>query len=149
MRNILIVDDEVDILEKFEFLFEDLCDEVLTADHASKALQKIEDGESISCIICDVNMPDIDGIEFIRRLRNDLNSKIPVIFYSGRGDDQDMIESSKHGTFDFIMKPNFQQLEQSILKAFELFDRMKSGEDIDLQLEANETYKELVEALKP
>ena len=147
MKNVLVIDDEVDILERFEFLLEDVCDEVFTANSAADGIQILADGNHIHCIVCDVDMPKVNGIQFIKKIREDLKSKIPVIFYSGRADDQDMIESYKYGTFDYIMKPNFQLLEVSIKSAFLITERIEAGEEVDLIQNANETYKELIQTL--
>lgn len=148
MSGILIIDDEIELLEKIAFILEDYVDDIYTAESAEKAMELMENHDDICCVVADVNMPDKDGIEILRDARQKKIS-IPFIFYSGKGDDDSMLESSKHGTYDFIMKPNFSQLEKSVQEAVALGKRILSGEQIDLQLESNKTYRDLVQALKP
>jgi DNA-binding NtrC family response regulator len=146
MAGILIVDDEVELLEKIQFILEDLADEVFIAENAEQALEILDVQDNICCVIADVNMPRKTGIDLLKSARNQ-NFKAPFIFYSGRADDAAMVESSQYGTFDFIMKPNFQQLEDSTRLAIEIGKRILSGETVDLTKESNETFKELIQAL--
>lgn len=62
-------------------------------------------------ILLDVMMPDIDGYEVCRRLKEDEELKnIPVIFITAKGDTEDVVEALEVGAVDFIMKP-FRQEE--------------------------------------
>lgn len=147
MAALLIIDDEVDLLEKIEFILEDYADEIYTAENFEQAFDLLENHDDICCVITDVNMPKKSGVEILKEARQK-SIKIPFIFYSGRGDDVSMLESSNYGTYDFIMKPNFSQLEESTKKAVQLGQRILNGEQIDLQSESNETFKELIQALR-
>ena len=56
------------------------------------------------CIITDVRMPDISGVDLLRRLK-ELDHGIPVIVITGHGDVQLAVEAMKVGAADFIEKP--------------------------------------------
>ena len=56
--------------------------------------------------ICDIKMPVLNGIETIKKVRLSGN-EVPFIFYTGHGDETQLIEVVKYGVFDFINKPSF------------------------------------------
>ncbi len=72
------------------------------ADHFLNALYTSEVGPD--CVITDVRMPGIDGIELLRRLRGN-GHEVPVIVMTGHGDLLVAIEAMKNGAFDFLEKP--------------------------------------------
>lgn len=110
--NLLIVDDEVLLLERLRFLLGNLSDKVLIADDGFKALE-IMNTESIHCVLCDINMPKMNGIEVIRKIR-EMNYSVPFVFYTGHGNHELMLEAVKYGAFDFLSKPSFDGLEEVI-----------------------------------
>lgn len=56
------------------------------------------------CLITDLRMPDMDGVELLRRLR-DNDALLPAIVITGHGDVQMAVEAMKNGALDFIEKP--------------------------------------------
>jgi len=56
------------------------------------------------CLITDLRMPDIDGVDLLRRLR-ELDAMLPAIVISGHGDVHMAVEAMKNGALDFIEKP--------------------------------------------
>lgn len=56
------------------------------------------------CLITDLRMPDIDGVELLRRLRQ-IDAMLPAIVISGHGDVHMAVEAMKNGALDFIEKP--------------------------------------------
>jgi len=111
-RNILIVDDEEFICENLKYLLEGLGDEVFTALNGAEAFDIIE-RETIICVISDINMPVMDGIELIKKVRESGNN-IPFVFFTAHGNNELMMETVKYGAFDFIDKPNFDGLEDIV-----------------------------------
>jgi two-component system response regulator FixJ len=59
---------------------------------------------SNGCLITDLRMPDIDGVELLRRLRA-AGALLPAIVITGHGDVQMAVEAMKNGALDFIEKP--------------------------------------------
>ena len=108
--NLLIIDDEVILLEKTAILLEDIADEIFTADNGQLGLEILSSNE-INCIICDINMPNMNGVEVLKSIR-EKELQTPFIFYTGHGSRELMKEAIKLGAFDFIDKPNLEGLEE-------------------------------------
>ena len=56
------------------------------------------------CLVCDIRMPDLDGIELQKQLKA-RNVTMPIIFLTGFAEVSIAVEAMKHGAFDFIEKP--------------------------------------------
>lgn len=110
LGNLLIVDDEELILEKLAILLEDIADEVYTAIKGDEALEILKTKE-VHCVVCDINMPEMTGIEVIKKAREE-NCNIPFIFYTGHGSTEIMKEAAQYNAYDFVDKPRLQELEE-------------------------------------
>ncbi len=98
-----VIDDDADVRQSLAFLLSTVGLAVRVHDSATsflKILPEIQDG----CIVTDVRMPGMDGIELQRRLRSDGNA-IPVIVITGHGDIALAVDAMKAGAADFIEKP--------------------------------------------
>lgn len=98
-----IVDDDEAVRESLAFLFES--DGFLVRSHGSgaEALEAITGGEA-TCVVTDVRMPGMNGVELLRTLRaRDLG--LPVIVITGHGDVPLAVEAMKAGAADFLEKP--------------------------------------------
>ena len=98
-----LIDDDDDARESLAFLLATADVEVHTYDSAVaflKALPRATTG----CIITDVRMPEIDGMELLRRL-NENGPSLPVIVMTGHGDVPLAVEAMKLGAVDFLEKP--------------------------------------------
>lgn len=100
-HKILVIDDEEMILVMLKKCLEAENFLVYTADSSKKALEMLEKNPDI--ILLDINMPQINGIELCRRIRD--NVSCPIIFLSARVNDQDIIEGLSAGGDDYITKP--------------------------------------------
>ena len=98
-----VIDDDADVRQSLAFLLSTAGIAVRVHESAVaflKALPKVEGG----CIVTDVRMPGMDGLELQRRLQADKNA-IPVIVMTGHGDIALAVEAMKAGAVDFIEKP--------------------------------------------
>lgn len=98
-----VIDDDADVRQSLAFLLSTVGLAVRVHDSATsflKILPEVRDG----CIVTDVRMPGMDGIELQRRLRSDGNA-IPVIVITGHGDVALAVDAMKAGAVDFIEKP--------------------------------------------
>lgn len=98
-----IIDDDDDARESLAFLLSTADVEVHAYESAVaflKALPQVTAG----CVITDVRMPEIDGMELLRRLR-DSGAALPVIVMTGHGDVPLAVEAMKLGAIDFLEKP--------------------------------------------
>ena len=96
--NLILIDDEVMLLEKTAMLLEDIADKVFTADSGAKGLEIIKNNK-IHCILCDINMPNMNGVEVLKKIR-ELKQETPFIFYTGHGSRELMKEAIKYGALD-------------------------------------------------
>lgn len=99
---ILIVDDELSILKYLHANLEAEGYEVLMAMNGVQALQMLE-AELPDLVVLDIMMPEMDGLEVCRRLRE--WSQIPVIMLSARDDESDKVNCLDLGADDYITKP--------------------------------------------
>lgn len=98
-----VVDDDVAVRQSLAFLLATDGLAVRLHESAERFLSNVSDGAG-GCILTDVRMPGIDGIEFLRRL-NARGSELPVIVMTGHADVPMAVDAMKHGAVDFIEKP--------------------------------------------
>jgi len=97
---IAIVEDDINMRKSLEIAMSDYKEfEIKTFRNAKDALKKLDD--SFDLIITDINMPGMDGIEFIKTL----NGRYEVIIMTGNATLQRAIESIHLGVKDFLLKP--------------------------------------------
>src|SRR5262245_33540082 len=96
-----VVDDDEAVRTSLSFLLKIAKLEVKTYDSASAFLNN---PPSSGCVITDVRMPDVSGIDLLRRLR-ELQVALPVIVITGHGDVPLAVEAMKLGAIDFFEKP--------------------------------------------
>lgn len=103
MTKVLIIDDEKsirntlrDILEYEKFEVDEAEDGKAGADKATKG--------SYDLILCDIKMPQMDGLEVLEKIKQH-NADVPVVMISGHGTIETAVEAIKNGAYDFISKP--------------------------------------------
>jgi two-component system KDP operon response regulator KdpE len=99
---VLIVDDEPSILAAMVPLLRSRGYEVSTAANGRGALEAAEHGKP-DLIILDLGLPDMDGIEICRLIRD--GSATPIIVLSARGKEADKVEALDAGADDYVTKP--------------------------------------------
>lgn len=104
-RRILLVDDEVGILKLLTHLLGRAGYHVDPCPSSKEALKKIQTVD-YDCVITDAVMPDIDGIELVRRMRqNDAYRDRPIIMLTRRRDREDVRRALEAGVSDYLLKP--------------------------------------------
>jgi two-component system, LuxR family, response regulator FixJ len=98
-----IVDDDEGLRESLAFLLHSASLEVRSFESAKAFLDKLPHAMP-GCVITDVRMPDMSGIELLRRLK-ELKVGVPVIVITGHGDIALAVEAMKMGAADFFEKP--------------------------------------------
>lgn len=96
-----LVDDEPGMLKALTRLLEA---EGFTVKSYRSAAEFLAEREPVGCVVLDVAMPGIDGMELHRRL-NVSGSELPVIFLTGHGDIPMSVRAIKTGALDFLTKP--------------------------------------------
>lgn len=100
-KKILIVDDEIDLSTMLKKYFELNCYNVSVARNGKEAIEKA--GKQPDIILLDINMPDLDGLEVCRRIRDFVSC--PILFLTARIEEQDKIKGFAIGGDDYIIKP--------------------------------------------
>ncbi len=102
MIRVLVVDDEPQILRALRINLAARQYDVVTASTGNGALRAVEE-EHPDLLVLDLGLPDVDGVEVIKRLRGWTN--VPVIVLSGRMDSQDKVAALDAGADDYVTKP--------------------------------------------
>jgi two-component system, chemotaxis family, chemotaxis protein CheY len=106
--NILIVDDSLSmraVIKKIISLSGIRTDKCYEAQNGREALEILA-GNWVDIILSDINMPEMNGIEFLKALRSDqLFSEIPLIFVSTEGNAERIKEATLLGAKGFLKKP--------------------------------------------
>jgi CheY-like chemotaxis protein len=116
MQTILVVDDHVDLCKPMTALLKRLGYEAHYATGGAAALEFMQ-ATPADLIILDVMMPDMDGLEVLRRLKSDPNTrKSAVVMFSAIADPEFRQHALSRGAVDFWIKANvdFAQLRQRI-----------------------------------
>src|SRR6476646_4550515 len=103
MDSILIVDDEPGIRDTLRAVMQDegfVADAVGTGEDCITAAER----RAYGCILLDVWLPGIDGLETLKRLRES-GCESAVVIISGHGNVETAVRATKLGAFDFIEKP--------------------------------------------
>lgn len=98
-----VIDDDDAARDALRFLLEAAKLTARTYESATSFLSRLPDLEP-GCIVTDVRMPEISGIELLQRLRSN-TVKLPVIVITGHGDIALAVEAMKLGAIDFFEKP--------------------------------------------
>jgi two-component system chemotaxis response regulator CheY len=102
---ILIVDDSASIRQVVGMALRGAGYTVVEAEDGSDALKKL-DGQKINLVISDVNMPNMDGISFVKEMKQKPNYKFtPVIMLTTEGADDKKREGQAAGAKAWIVKP--------------------------------------------
>ena len=124
-----VVDDDDAMRDSLAWLLDGDRFAVRTYANGEEFLDKRESGAP-ACVILDIRMPGMSGIEVHERLMRD-RVATPVIFVTGHGDVPMAVEAIKRGAFDFIEKPfNEKKLLSVIERALEL-DARNAGQSAE------------------
>ncbi|MFK7923442.1 MAG: response regulator [Bacteroidia bacterium] len=109
-RNILLVeDDKVDVMTvKRAVKKVGINNPIELAQNGEEAISYLKnpDNPTPGLILLDINMPKMNGIEFLREREKDIQlKKIPVIMLTSSGEDQDRLESFQHSIAGYMIKP--------------------------------------------
>ena len=115
-KKILVIDDEMTIRLLLEnFLSEEY--DVITKADGKEALEWLE-GNLPDLVICDIQMPQVDGYQFLEKVRQrGYTRHTPVIMLSGAESSKERVKCYRLGAQDFLVKPfNPEELEELIKK---------------------------------
>ena len=101
-KHVLVVDDEARIREVLDYALKKEGYRVTAAETGAAALAAIDRGD-VDLVVLDVMLPEIDGLELCRRIRQ--RHRVPIVFLSARADEIDRILGLELGGDDYLAKP--------------------------------------------
>jgi len=100
---VYVIDDDAAMRDSLNFLLEAANFDVTLFENAANFLEAFPSLD-FGCVVSDVRMPGIDGIELLKRLKA-LDSRFPIVIITGHGDVPLAVEAMKLGAVDFLEKP--------------------------------------------
>ncbi len=100
---VFVVDDDEAMRDSLDFLLSSAGCAVRTFEAAERLLEALADG-NCGCVVSDVRMPGVDGLELLRRIKA-ARPSLPVVIITGHGDVPLAVEAMKLGAVDFVEKP--------------------------------------------
>ena len=90
--------------------------QVLEASNGAEALDVVKESV-VDLILCDINMPVMDGIEFVRALQSEPNGKgVPVVMITTEGSESHVVQALSAGATGYIRKPfTAEQVKEHVL----------------------------------
>jgi sigma-B regulation protein RsbU (phosphoserine phosphatase) len=155
---ILVVDDEIDleplVRQKFRRQIREGVYDFLFAFNGLEALAKLLEYPEIGIILSDINMPEMDGLTLLLKLKELKNPGLKTVIVSAYGDMDNIRTAMNRGAFDFVTKPvNFEDLEITINKTLEeILQVRQSLEEHDQLISIRQdlnTAREIQQAILP
>ena len=100
---VYVIDDDEAMRDSLNFLLDSANFNVTLFETALRFLEALP-GLEFGCVVSDVRMPGLDGIELLKRMKAD-QSKFPIVIMTGHGDVPLAVEAMKQGAVDFLEKP--------------------------------------------
>src|SRR5712692_10963866 len=144
---ILVIDDEPMMADS---LSQHLGEEGYAVDTAASGAEAIDlfDGGAHHLVICDLQLPDMDGLELLRHMK-DAKPNTEVIVVTGYGSVQAAVEATKAGAFYFVEKPfDFEELLPLVEKALERRELMAEAANMRRQLSTRSEYFNIIGSSK-
>lgn len=104
--NVVVAEDDPDLRELIEYTLESAGYAVETFGAGDDCWNRLETGDRPDLILLDVMMPGMNGVDVLRRVRDDDRlADLPVVFLSGRGRDSSIVAGSDADADDYVSKP--------------------------------------------
>ncbi len=129
VERVYIVDDDASIREALEALLRSHKMSVISFSAARDYIDCKRD-DTAACLILDLQLPDISGLELQKRLVDELSP--PIIFISGRGDIPSTVQAMKGGAIEFLTKPVDPEALLPAVRAAFAKDRIKRDQRAEL-----------------
>jgi DNA-binding NtrC family response regulator len=138
-KRALVIDDDISTLEMMKFQLEAEGFFVITSEIGSKGLDFVKEME-FDIILTDLNLPDINGIEMVRRIK-EISPDTEIIMITGDGSVEKAVEAAKAGAFHFVEKPiDFDELILLINRAIERKTQVEEIQSLRSKLTSRNSY---------
>jgi DNA-binding NtrC family response regulator len=157
-QTILVIDDEKAIRKALNEILTFEGFKVDEAADGAEGVKKIEEN-TYDCIICDIKMPKVDGIEVLQKAQ-ELKPDVPFIVISGHGNIETAVDAVKKGAYDYISKPpdlnrllitirNAMDKTSLVAETKQLRKRVSKANDMIGESEAMQKIRETIEKVAP
>jgi len=120
MRSILVIDDDPLIRKTLAAHLSKQGLEVLLAENGEEGLKRLAESDP-ELMLLDIRLPDLDGLEVLRRIRESGQRKASVVIMTAYDDMKTTVEAIKLGAFEYLVKPlDFIELDLTINKVFQV-----------------------------
>ena len=143
--SILYIEDELNIRINIKKTLKLFCENVFDVENISIAKEILQKNR-IDIIICDINLPDCDGIEFIKELRK-TDKTIPVILLTAYTDKKYLLEATKLKLIDYLTKPiDFKSLNNALQRCVqEILDNSRYVISFRNNIQYNVSHNRLID----
>jgi len=132
---LLVDDDRVDVMTTKRALKDiNVTNPVYTAGNGEEALELLRDGktEKPGVILLDLNMPRMNGIEFLRVIKNDVSLKrIPVVVLTTSKEEEDKVDSFNLGVAGYMIKPVDYMKFVEVIRAINMYWTLSELTELD------------------
>ncbi|HYV24619.1 MAG TPA: sigma-54 dependent transcriptional regulator, partial [Pyrinomonadaceae bacterium] len=140
---LLIAEDEANLRLVLQKELQRLGYRVQAANDGEAALRKLEES-NVDVLLCDINMPNMDGMELLRRIHERPNPP-EVIMLTGQGTIETAVEAMKLGAYDYLTKPySINELDVRVRQAAEKRNLRVDNQRLRAQIERKATMPEIV-----
>ncbi len=140
---LLIAEDEANLRLVLQKELQRLGYRVQAAPDGEAALRKLEES-NVDVLLCDINMPNMDGMELLRRVHERPNPP-EVIMLTGQGTIETAVEAMKLGAYDYLTKPySINELDVRVRQAAEKRNLRVDNQRLRAQIERKSTMPEIV-----
>jgi phosphoserine phosphatase RsbU/P len=155
---IMVVDDEIDleplIRQKFRKQIRDGIYDFVFAHNGLEALTKLIEQPEIRLILSDINMPEMDGLTLLSKLKELKSPWLKTVIVSAYGDMENIRTAMNRGAFDFLTKPiSFDDLEITINKTMDeimmIWESMQEHDQLISIQQDLQTAREIQQAILP
>jgi DNA-binding NtrC family response regulator len=143
LNNALVIDDDIATLELMQFQLEAEGFQVKVADCGTKGIEFIKEFD-FDIILTDLNLPDINGIEMVRRCK-EIAPDTEIIMITGYGSTEKAVEATKAGAFYYVEKPvEFEELLVLIEKAIDRKSQKAEIKELRGKLSSRTSYEGII-----
>ncbi len=118
-KKVLVVDDSKSIVAMIQYSLEKVGHQVLTAYDGNEGLQRLEEAGGVDLILCDLNMPNMDGLSMLKAIKASKKyAKIPFLMLTTEAQQSLRQQAKDAGAKAWIIKPFTDEQIQGAIKKF-------------------------------
>ena len=107
-KTIMIVEDDTFVMDIYETKIAKDGMNVISANNGMEAIKKLEEGAKPDLILLDILMPNMNGLEFLKKVKEDENLKnIPIVLLTNLSQKEEIQEGIGLGAKDYLIKSHF------------------------------------------